>query len=99
MPVMERVRAKVKTDIAPVMGEAIKKTLHGMFVGVPTLIQKLSHEAHDAAKMFKTKYSKALEKMRSQNQEAAGQPVTLAPPGPKRPSKKPKRQYPTSTEL
>ena len=70
------------------------------------MIQQLSHEAHDAAKVFRGGYTAALGKMRSrqEKEEERGGPVSgidvtsVAPPV-FRPTKAPKRTYVTSTEL
>ena len=66
----------------------------------------MSHEAHDAAKVFRGRYSAALGKMRSRQEQeeelggsAGGVQVTSVAPPVFRPSKAPKRTYVTSTEL
>ena len=60
---------------------------------------QVSHEVHDAAKVFRGRYSSALGKMRSRGeQEEVEGPASVSPPV-FRPTKAPKRTYVTSTEL
>jgi len=90
-----RVGQNVKTTVRNVF----KSTLDTMFDGVPKMLQQVSHEVHDAAKVFRGRYSSALGKMRSREEhdEVEG-PASVSPPV-FRPTKAPKRTYVTSTEL
>ena len=66
------------------------------------LLLQLSHEAHDAAKVFRGRYTAALGKMRSRqakDEELGGLEVASMAPPVFRPTKAPKRTYVTSTEL
>jgi len=63
-PVAATVRQSIRKT-GPSIKDALKSSLNAVFTGVPKVIQKLSHEAHDAAKVFKGKYKSALKKMRS----------------------------------
>jgi len=90
-----RVGQNVKTNVRNVF----KSTLDTMFDGVPKMLQQVSHEVHDAAKVFRGRYSSALGKMRSrEEQDEVEGPASVSPPV-FRHTKAPKRTYVTSTEL
>jgi len=75
-PVAATVRQSIRKT-GPSIKDALKSSLNAVFTGVPKVIQKLSHEAHDAAKVFKGKYKSALKKMRSMPQSLpAGEETT-----------------------
>merc|ERR1712025_17955 len=63
-----------------------------------TVQTNVGHEMHDAAKVFRGRYSSALGKMRSRDESQDGGPASVSPPV-FRPTKAPKRTYVTSTEL
>merc|ERR1719427_2651852 len=101
-----RVGNTIKTSVAPTVRDVLKSTLNTVFTRVPKMIQQLSHEAHDAAKVFRGGYTAALGKMRSRQEKeeerggsASGFDVTSVAPPVFRPTKAPKRTYVTSTEL
>jgi len=90
-----RVGQNMKTSVRNVF----KSTLDTMFDGVPKMLQQVSHEVHDAAKVFRGRYSSALGKMRSrEEQDEVEGPASVSPPV-FRHTKAPKRTYVTSTEL
>eukprot|EP00092_Neocalanus_flemingeri_P021193 GFUD01022967.1.p1 GENE.GFUD01022967.1~~GFUD01022967.1.p1 ORF type:complete len:755 (-),score=217.62 GFUD01022967.1:65-2329(-) len=101
-----RIGETIKISVAPTVRDVLKGTLDTLFTGVPKMVQQLSHEAHDAAKVFRGRYDAALGKMRSRQEQeeeiggpAGGQEVSSVAPPVFRPSKAPKRTYVTSTEL
>ena len=96
----------------------LRGTLDTMFDGVPKILQqvsfspfntnvkqslfKVSHEVHDAAKVFRGRYSSALSKMRSREEQektVTSHAVTSVSPPVVRATKSPRRTYVTSTEL
>jgi len=54
----------IQKELVPPIKQGIKQTLHGVFTGIPTLVKKMSYEAHDAAKVFTGTYSETLQKMK-----------------------------------
>jgi len=64
-----RIGDSIQKEIVPPLKEGIKSTLHTVFTGLPKLVQKMSHEAEDAAKVFNGKYSEALHKMKTQEEK------------------------------
>ena len=56
-PLVAEVGEMVREEVVPSMRQAVKDTLDGVFRGVPTLIQRLSHGAHDTAKTFRKRYT------------------------------------------
>jgi len=61
-----RIGGTIQSEVVPPLKEGIKKTLNGVFTGIPSLVQKLSYEAHDAAKVFKGKYSESLKQIQDE---------------------------------
>lgn len=82
--------------------DVLRGTLDTMFDGVPKILQQVSHEVHDAAKVFRGRYSSALSKMRSREEQektVTSHAVTSVSPPVVRATKSPRRTYVTSTEL
>jgi len=101
MPAVEDARhqaSKVGKTVQTSVRDVIKSTLDTVFDGVPKMMQQVGHEMHDAAKVFRGRYSSALGKMRSSDESQDGGPASVSPPV-FRPTKAPRRTYVTSTEL
>jgi len=62
---VERVGKSVQANARDIL----RGTLDSMFDGVPKILQQVSHEVHDAAKVFRGRYSSALSKMRSREEQ------------------------------
>jgi hypothetical protein len=61
-----RIGGSIKDGVVPPLQEGLRSTLNTVFTGIPSLVQQLSFEAHDAAKVFSGKYSQTLENLKVQ---------------------------------
>jgi len=57
----QRMGQTIQQDIAPPVAKGLKKTLDTMFKGMPSLVEQMSHEAYDAAKVFSKEYDTAVD--------------------------------------
>jgi len=69
-PITTRLGKTLKDDVGPTLKDAVKTSLNAVFTGVPKVITQLSHEAHDAAKVFTGNYREVLRNIKSQQKES-----------------------------
>jgi len=69
-PITTRLGKTLKDDVGPTLKDAVKTSLNAVFTGVPKVITQLSHEAHDAAKVFTGNYRQVLRNIKSQQKES-----------------------------
>jgi len=69
-PITTRLGKTLKNDVGPTLKDAVKNSLNAVFTGVPKVITQLSHEAHDAAKVFTGNYREVLRNIKSQQKES-----------------------------
>jgi len=66
-PYAYRFGKTLQNDVGPAVQSAVKTSLNAVFTGVPKVINQLSHEAHDAAKVFSGNYKSALKSINKEN--------------------------------
>lgn len=66
-PYAYRFGKTLQNDVGPSIQSAVKSSLNAVFTGVPKVINQLSHEAHDAAKVFSGNYKSTLKSINKEN--------------------------------
>jgi len=66
-PYAYRFGKTLQNDVGPSIQSAVKTSLNAVFTGVPKVINQLSHEAHDAAKVFSGNYKSTLKSINKEN--------------------------------
>lgn len=66
-PYAYRFGKTLQNDVGPAVQSAVKTSLNAVFTGVPKVINQLSHEAHDAAKVFSGNYKSTLKSINKEN--------------------------------
>merc|ERR1712126_112288 len=65
-PYTDSLGQTIRHDVAPTLKDVLKGSLNAVFTGVPKVIKQISHEAHDAAKVFSKNYQAVLQDIQTQ---------------------------------
>merc|ERR1712126_97279 len=60
-PYTDSLGKTIRHEVAPTLKDVLKGSLNAVFTGVPKVIKQISHEAHDAAKVFSHNYKAVLQ--------------------------------------